>query len=73
MEQSESNMLNCLQEGEVDTTERSGNPGYIVEQPLLAGTLTTVTDVNGVEKYPFNDHGVKTWSSCYKIVNFKKM
>lgn len=41
--------VSCLQAGSTDTTFlRSGNPGYIVGEPVVAGTLTTLDD-----KYPF--------------------
>ncbi len=44
-------MTCLLQEGEDNTTEKSGNPGYVVGQPLLAGNVTTETDESGDERY----------------------
>ena len=43
-------ILSCLQAGGTDTTFlRSGNPGYIVGEPVVAGTLNATVD----NKYPF--------------------
>lgn len=37
--------LSCVQAGSADTTfQRSGNPGYIVGEPLVAGNLTTLNN-----------------------------
>ena len=43
-------ILSCLQAGGTDTTFlRSGNPGYIVGEAVVAGTLNATED----NKYPF--------------------
>ena len=38
---------------ESDAFERSGNPGYVVGQPILAGKLQQYEDPDGNIKYPF--------------------
>ena len=51
----------CLQAGSTDTTFlRSGNPGYIVGEPVVAGTLTTLDD-----KYPFK-HFLMNWAGLFE-------
>lgn len=56
--------MSCLQAGSTDTTFlRSGNPGYIVGEPLVAGTLTTLDD-----KYPF-EHFLLNWDIKYICLN----
>lgn len=35
-----------LQEGVTETFRKSGNPGYLTDQPLLAGSLVTDSSTN---------------------------
>ena len=44
-------MFPWIQESESASYLRSGNPGYIAGQPLMAGQLTTQTG-GGTTKYP---------------------
>jgi tectonic-1/3 len=37
-----------------ETFRRSGNPGYIIGLPVMAGTLVTNTDVGGTTRYAIN-------------------
>ena len=45
-----------FQSGSTDSFERSGNPGYVMGQPVLAGTLNQTT-TGDVTTYPLLDQG----------------
>ena len=40
------------QQGSGTVFRKSGNPGYIVGQPVLAGTLQVDTTAQNTQKYP---------------------
>ena len=45
-------LLCSLQKDEEDVFYKSGNPGYIIGQPLMAGNLVEETQLDGSIKYP---------------------